>query len=205
MMKESKKVYVIFGGSFNPPLNSHFSLAEQIINEYDNVKKVVFVPVNSLYKKADLIGNEHRYNMLKVVVDKNSKFMISRAEIDNSRPLYTIETLKIVQEEYKGHDIWFTIGTDNLKTLHTWEKAEELVSNFKILILERDQDDMEEIIQNNELLLKHKENFMKVKENVRSSLSSTFIRKKLVEGKSIRYFTPDEVYEYIKENNLFSK
>ena len=45
----NKKKIVIFGGSFNPPLNSHFSLAEQIINEYKDIEKVVFVPVNSKY------------------------------------------------------------------------------------------------------------------------------------------------------------
>ena len=43
---KNDRVIVVFGGSFNPPLNSHFSLAEQIISEYENVEKVIFVPVN---------------------------------------------------------------------------------------------------------------------------------------------------------------
>ena len=42
----NKKILAVFGGSFNPPLNSHFSLAQQIVNEYDNIEKVIFVPVN---------------------------------------------------------------------------------------------------------------------------------------------------------------
>jgi len=48
---EEKKILAIFGGSFNPPLNSHFSLAQQIVNEYENIEKVIFVPVNSKYEK----------------------------------------------------------------------------------------------------------------------------------------------------------
>lgn len=104
-MKEKDKV-VIFGGAFNPPLNSHFSLAEQIVNEYDDILKVVFVPVNNLYEKADLLGNEHRYNMLNLVCSKNPCFEVSRVELDNDRPLYTIETLNILQEKYPKKQLY---------------------------------------------------------------------------------------------------
>ena len=41
---------VVFGGAFNPPHNMHFSLAEQIINEYEDIEKVIFMPVNSKYQ-----------------------------------------------------------------------------------------------------------------------------------------------------------
>ena len=44
-----KKKIIVFGGCFNPPLNSHFSLAEQIVSEYEDVEKIIFVPVNSRF------------------------------------------------------------------------------------------------------------------------------------------------------------
>ncbi len=200
---DKKRKIVVFGGSFNPPLNSHFSLAEQIVNEYEEVEKVVFVPVNNLYEKENLLGNEHRYNMLKLVIDKNPNFELSRIELDSKRPLYTIETLLILKDKYPQYDILFTIGSDNLKQLDSWKKVEELVTKFKILVLERDEDDMDKIIQSNDFLKAHKDSFIKVKNNVRSNLSSTFVRNKIKEGKSIRYLTPDEVVNYMKENNLF--
>ncbi|MBQ8379936.1 MAG: nicotinate (nicotinamide) nucleotide adenylyltransferase [Clostridia bacterium] len=201
-MNDIKRI-VVFGGSFNPPLNSHFSLAEQIVNEYEEVDKVLFVPVNNYYNKPGLLGNEHRYNMLKLVVDKNPNFGISRVELDSSRPLFTIETMELLSKEYPDYDMLFTIGSDNLKEIHTWEKAEELVTKYKILVLERDEDNMDEIITSNDFLIKHKDSFIKVKNNVRSNLSSTFVRNKINEGKSIRYLTPDEVVFYIEENNLY--
>lgn len=201
-MNNIKRI-VVFGGSFNPPLNSHFSLAEQIVNEYEEVDKVLFVPVNNYYNKPGLLGNEHRYNMLKLVVDKNPNFGISRVELDSSRPLFTIETMELLSKEYPDYDMLFTIGSDNLKEIHTWEKAEELVTKYKILVLERDEDNMDEIITSNDFLIKHKDSFIKVKNNVRSNLSSTFVRNKINEGKSIRYLTPDEVVFYIEENNLY--
>lgn len=198
-----KKQIVIFGGCFNPPLNSHFSLVEQIINEYNNIEKIIFVPVNSQYKKIDLISNEHRYKMLKLVCDKNEKLDVSKIEINSSRPLYTIETLREFQRIYPKHEIAFIIGSDNLKELGTWQKAEELTKDFKIYVLERDQDNFEKIIQSDEFLKKNKQSFIKAKNNITSNLSSTFVRKKIKEGKSIRYLAPDEVVSYILENRLY--
>lgn len=198
-----KKHIVIFGGCFNPPLNSHFSLVEQIINEYNNIEKIIFVPVNSQYKKIDLISNEHRYKMLKLVCDKNEKLDVSKIEINSSRPLYTIETLREFQRIYPKHEIAFIIGSDNLKELGTWQKAEELTKDFKIYVLERDQDNFEKIIQSDEFLKKNKQSFIKAKNNITSNLSSTFVRKKIKEGKSIRYLAPDEVVSYILENRLY--
>ena len=200
----NKKVIIFFGGAFNPPLISHFSLAEQVVNEYEQVEKVIFVPVNGLYEKSDLLDNLDRYNMVKLVTDENEKFEVSRIEIDSVRSLYTIESLKIIQEQYPEHEVWFAIGTDNLKTLHAWKKASELASEFKVLVLERDEDKMEEIIEKNPFLKEYESSFIKVKENVRSNLCSTFVRDKIKQGESARYLVPDAVYEYIKENRLFN-
>lgn len=199
----SKKQILVFGGCFNPPLNSHFSLAEQLLNEYKQVEKIIFMPVNSKYQKADLIANEHRYQMLKLVCDNNNKFEVSKIEIEEEKPLYTIETLRKIQEQYPEYEIAFIMGSDNLKQLEKWRKADELVKEFKIYLLERDKDDVEKIIQASKFLKENKTAFMKAKNNITSNLSSTFVREKLREGKSIRYLTPDEVMSYIIKNNLY--
>ena len=141
--------------------------------------------------------------MLKCVCDKNDKFEVSDIELRNERQLYTIETLEEIQKMYPNKTIWFTTGSDNLRELNTWEKADELVKKFKVLVLERDEDCLEDIINNDRFLKENEKSFIKVKNNVRSGLSSSFVREKIKEGKSIRYFTPDEVYSYIKVNNLF--
>ena len=198
-----KKQIAVFGGCFNPPLNSHFSLSEQLINEYDNIEKIVFVPVNSKYRKADLISNEHRYKMLKNICDKNEKFEVSRIEIDSNRPLYTIETLREFQKEYPEYEIAFILGSDNLKELNIWVKADEIVKDFKIYVLERDKDSVEQILESNEFLKKNKQSFIKAKNTITSNLSSTFVREKLKEGKSVRYLIPDEVISYVVENKLY--
>lgn len=195
---------VIFGGAFNPPHHLHFMFAEQIVNEIENVEKVIFMPVNSAYQKREaLIDNEHRYNMLKMVCEKNEKFEVSRLEIDSNRPLYTIETLNKIQQENPEKEIIFTMGTDNLKEFYLWNEPQKILDNFKVLILERAEDNMEKIINSNDFLTKNSNSFIKLENNIRSNLSSTFLREKIRKGKSIRYLVPDSVYEYINKNKLW--
>lgn len=200
---ENKKILAIFGGSFNPPLNSHFLLAEQIYNELENIEKVIFLPVSSKYKKNGLLSNEHRYNMLKLVIDKDEHFELSDIEMRQTEQLNTFETLELLQKEYPNNILYFVIGTDNLKEISTWKTAEELASHFKILVLERGNDDFEEIMNNDEFLIKYKDSFILLKETIKTNLSSTLVRKNLKEGKSIKYLIPNDVLQYIKDNNLY--
>ena len=72
----------VFGGAFNPPHNFHFSVAQEILNNDKDFRKIIFVPVGDKYQKEGLISAEHRFNMLKAVCDNNEKFEVSKIEID---------------------------------------------------------------------------------------------------------------------------
>ena len=74
--------------------------------------------------------------MLKLVADKDSDFIISDLDLHGKRSLYTIEVLEEIQKQFKNKKIWFLIGSDNLKEIHTWENAEELISKYKVLVNE---------------------------------------------------------------------
>ena len=69
--------------------------------------------------------------------------------------------------------------------------------------MERNQDKIEEIIEKNTLLKLYKMNFKKLNQDIVSNYSSTYIRMKIKDNKSIKYLVPDEVYEYIEENKLY--
>ena len=199
-----KKQIVVFGGCFNPPLNSHFLLAQQLINEYDKIEKIIFVPVNSKYQKVDLISNEHRYQMLKLVCDQNEKFEVSRIEIDSPRQLYTIETLLSLQEKYRNYEVAFLLGSDNLKELSTWQRPEELIKKFSIYVNKRAEDDIEEIIASDNFLKRNQNQLVLSKNEIKTNLSSSFVRRKIKEGKSIKYLAPEEVILYITKHQLYN-
>lgn len=200
------KKLVVIGGAFNPPTIAHFSLAEQIVNEVEDLDKVVFMPVNSNYKKAEMpVSNEHRFNMLQMICEKLDKLEVSRLELDYDRVLTTIETLRILREKYPDKEIIFATGTDNLKELETWNNCQDILDEFKLLIFERGDDRFEEVAESTEFLRKNKNSLIKLENNIRTTLSSTFVREKVRRGKSIRFLVPDEVLEYIENNNLYKE
>lgn len=195
---------IILGGAFNPPTIAHFALAEQILNEIENVEKLIFMPVNSNYKKSEKpIENEYRYNMLQMICKDNPKFEVSRLELDYNRVLTTIETLRILKQQYTEHEIIFAAGIDNLKELETWNNSQDILDEFKLLVFERGEDDFEQVVQESEFLRKNKSSLIKLENNFKTTLSSTYLREKVRRGKSIKYLTPDCIIDYIKENNLY--
>ena len=141
--------------------------------------------------------------MLKLVCDKNDRFEVSKIELEQERQLFTIETLRILQKQYLNYEIYFTMGSDNLKELETWKKSTELVEEFKFLIIERDKDCAKDIVKNSKFLKQYKEKFIKVNTQIHSNLSSTFVRNEVKNGRSIRYLTPDEVVDYINKDKLY--
>lgn len=197
----SKRIIGIFCGSFNPPLYSHFFLAQQLLN--DGIDKVIFVPVSSKYNKAYLVSDKHRYEMLKLICDKNPNFEVSDIEFNLPKQPYTLETLLKLQKQYINCDIRLIIGTDNLLELENWYKVETLLQNFKIMVLARDEDDVQKIISHNKLLSIYSSNIIEYKSKIRTNLSSSLIRNLIKEKKSIKYLLPDEIIEYIKNNNLY--
>ncbi len=199
-----RKAIAVFGGSFNPPIYSHISLANQVINKLDNIEKLIFVPVSTKYQKLDLASDEHRYNMLQLICEDDNKLEVSDIELKQNKQLYTIQTLDLLKKEYgKEFDLYFIMGTDNLKQLDTWHEPQRLLKEYKIIVLERENDNLEEIIKNNKLLRDNKDSLIKVKSLEKINLSSSFIRKKLENREDVKKYIPINVLEYIKNNKLY--
>ena len=199
---QEKQFVGIFGGSFNPPLNSHLILAEEILKSNLNIDRIIFVPVSTKYNKLNLADNIHRYNMLKLLCKDNPKLEVSKIEIEATRQLYTVETLNILQNKYKNAKLYFILGTDNLKELSTWKCPEEILKKYKIIVLGRNKDIVQKIIEQDDLLKKYKNSFINLN-NKRISLSSTFVRNELKKKKDISKYVPSQIKQYIIDNNLY--
>ena len=198
-----KKIIALYCGSFNPPLFSHFSLAQQLLNCDKNIEKIIFVPVSNKYNKSGLIEDKHRFNMLNLVCEKNPKFEVSDIEFSMPKQPYTFETLQTVQKLYPNFEIRLIIGTDNLKEFNTWYEYQKLLTSFKVYVLARDEDNIDEIIAKDNSLSKYSSSFVNTNISVRTNLSSSFVRNEIKNGNSVKFLLPDVIIDYIKNNNLY--
>ena len=194
-----KNIIAVFGGSFNPPTNAHINLAKQILEEYTIIDKIIFVPVSTKYNKDGLASDIDRYNMLKKICESNKKMEVSSIELDTEKQLYTIETLNKIQEQNPNKKVAFILGTDNLKELPTWHNVEKILETYKILVIKRNNDNIQKIIEENSTLLKHKNSFIKLKNIEQIDLSSTEIREKVKNNEDITKLVPEEIINEIKK------
>ena len=192
----------VFGGSFNPPLNSHLILAKEVLKSKLNIDKVIFVPVSTKYNKQNLADNIHRYSMLKLLCNSDPRLEVSSIELDSPRQLYTFETLDFLQEKYEDSNIYFILGSDNLKEFSTWKNPEQILEKYKVIVLGRNEDIVKDIIENDELLNRYKDSFISLN-NKRISLSSTYVRNEIELKKDISKYVSEDIKKYIEDNNLY--
>lgn len=203
------KKIAFFGGSFNPPNNSHINIAKLAIKKF-NLDNVYFVPVGNYYKKDGLIDVKYRYEMLKIATKNCINMKVSDITLKETNNLKAIDIFKKIKQLYSNDDIYYIMGADNFLNILNWKNATELISNFKIIIIGRDNIDLKSYILKSELLKDNIDNFYVINNLDEASdnqdvFSSTYIRTKIKNGESISKLTNEEVIEYIEENKLYVK
>lgn len=186
---------VVFGGAFNPVTKAHLKVY-QFINEKLNPKSFMFLPVSSVYSKSNLIENNHRYEMLRLATKQFKNVIVSDLELNDQEFLGTYQSLLRIKELY--HDeIVFVVGADNIIGMERWIRVEDFLTEFKVVVLNRNQIDVNELIDSNKVLKRFKSSFIIFKD-FEVTLSSTQFRDTMNQE-----LVPKEVYEYIQDNKLY--
>jgi nicotinate-nucleotide adenylyltransferase len=193
----------LFGGTFNPPTIAHINLANKIIEEL-KLEKIVFMPMGDSYKKEGIIEAEHRYKMLQIAVKGSTKLQVSYLEIRTEKSLAAIDAFKLIQNEYKNNGLFFIMGADNFKNIEKWKSSEELITNYKYIVIERENIDLKDIISKSKILKENEENFYIVENKEYESISASFIRKN-IQNSEIKKYVAKEVLDYINKNGLYIK
>lgn len=196
----------IMGGTFNPIHNGHLIIAEQA-REYCNLDEILFMPSgNSYMKDHDEIPNgEIRISMAALAIEDNPYFALSTMEVKRKGPTYTCETLEELKNLHPEIQYYFIVGADNLFSIETWWKPEDIFKSCPLIVASRGEKD-ESVILNKAVELKEKYNAHIILLPERKfDLSSSEIREKIKRGESVRYLLPDKVISFIEKNKLYKK
>ena len=182
-----------FGGSFNPPSHVHINLARIIIREY-HLDKLFFVPVGDYYQKKDLIKANHRCNMLKLAIEDEKNIEIDTLAAESKTKLYASDTFRIIKEKYKGNEIFFIMGSDNYRKMPSWKDYNELINNYKIIVIERERKKTRKT---------NKKNIFEFIPEKLEEIDSSKIRKMISNNEDVTSYINENVYKYIKKNELY--
>ncbi len=181
---------ILYGGAFNPPTLAHFQIMKTLIDKFPN-DKIIILPSGNKYKDSKIVDFFHRYQMVKILVDKlDKKIEISDYENKLEKFFGTYYTLKYFNNPY------FVIGADQLRDLYTWINFENIVKENNFIVFPRDGINIEEVL-NSKHLKEYKDHFLIIHFD-EVDASSTDYRKNKNE-----LIIDEDVLEYIKKNRLY--
>ena len=188
----------IFGGSFDPIHIGHAIIAQHVIG-CGAVDRLWFMvsPVNPLkVDKERNVADTDRLRMVEMVSRPMEGVETSAFEFTMPKPSYTIDTLNALQAKFPDDEFYLVTGADNWVIFNRWRNSEEILAKYHILVYPRLGHEVvipEELHDRVELV-----------DAPIIELSSTQIRERLRRGDSVRYYVPDEVFNYINRNHLYN-
>ena len=188
----------IFGGTFDPPHIGHLLIA-QTVCEAETFDKVIFVPANKPPHKKKISDVGDRLAMLSLAIEGNPNFEISDLEIRRGGISYTIDTLRSIEKNVidAEDELFYLIGSDSLLDLEFWKDPKEILKKCNVVVAIRPGFRPSDI----PAWILHRIQFANIP---RFEISSSNIRKRWRENKTIRYLVTLPVWEYINKNNLYS-
>jgi len=198
----------VFGGTFDPVHYGHLILAEQC-REQGRLDQVWFVPAPRPPHKIDqpLTRFDQRVEMLALAVAGNSAFRIDEIEKDRTGPSFTVDTLAAFQRRHGGDEFFLLVGSDTLKDLPQWHDPVGVLRRAGLLVVRRPNhpilgvDELRTVVQ----LPADVPLRMEVVEMPLVDISSRDLRRRVVLGRSLRYFLPRAVEAYIHDKQIYGR
>lgn len=192
----------IMGGTFNPVHNAHLLIAELAYEEY-KLDRIIFITGGKPPHKKDTVSAQHRFNMTHIAIESNNHFIDDDFEINRKGKSYTVNTLEYLRDKYPEDELFFIIGEDSLEDLPKWYEPEKILGMCSLLVFPRKSN---ETLAGtlNKMTGKFAGKIFPIAAPV-IGLSSTQIRKRIRDSKTVKYMVPDKVLEYIKNNHLYEE
>jgi nicotinate-nucleotide adenylyltransferase len=186
----------ILGGTFDPIHIAHLHAGETALHAA-GLERVLFMPAGDPWQKTDdrrITPAKTRVEMTRLAITGTAGFDLDLREVDRDGPTYTIDTLLSFPDT---EDLYLIMGSDAAIGLPTWHRWEEVVERAGILVVPRPGHAMSEVteILPNAVVL----------EMATLDISSTSIREMASVGRPFRYLVPDEVYEFIQREGIYTQ
>lgn len=194
----------LFGGTFDPVHYGHLLLAEQC-REQCGLDEVWFLPSGSPPHKQrqGINAGEVRAELLELAIAGDPHCVVNRMELDREGTTFTVDTLQHLHDEDASRELFFLIGADSLKDLPSWREPQRIAELATIVAVNRG----DRPLPNRDALASSLGEAIALRVQLVTmpgiDLSATDIRRRIREGKSIRYMVPRAVEMYIEEHGLY--
>jgi nicotinate-nucleotide adenylyltransferase len=193
----------ILGGVFNPPHLGHLVCAQETMVQLE-LDRVVFIPVGRApHRELESDpGAEARLEMVELAIDGDARFASSRIEIDREGPSFTADTLRELRRQSPDDELFLILGGDQAAALPDWHEPEQVLELAHVAVVERTNWSRNAIgIKIGRLRGVERIRYLDMPV---IQVSSSAVRRRVAEGRPIRYLVPDAVTDYIEANDLYA-
>lgn len=194
----------IFGGTFDPVHIGHLILATEAACQLELDRVLWMVTADPPHKGEEVSPVEDRLEMVRLAIDSDPLFELSRIEVDRPGPHHALDTVRLLHQKYPQDTLIYLMGGDSLEALPTWYEAQDLLKECdEIGVLRRpghmiDMPALEKVLPG----LTEKVHFI---DSATIDISSTELRKAIKENRPYRYSFPPDVYHFIRTHDLYRK
>ncbi|MGQ9566771.1 MAG: nicotinate-nucleotide adenylyltransferase [Anaerolineae bacterium] len=194
----------LLGGTFDPIHWGHLIMAEEA-RQQACLDQVLFLPTGEPPHKVGqaITPIAHRLQMVRLAIASHPAFALSRLDVDRPGPHYSVDMVRLFlsEEASAGTEVFFLVGADSLEDMPTWKDPAHLLDLCRVLAMSRPghQPDLEALAQ----VLPAVRERVQVLPMPLIGISGTDIRRRVREGRSIRYLVPEEVRQYILAHGLY--
>jgi nicotinate-nucleotide adenylyltransferase len=191
----------VMGGTFDPIHYGHLVIAEEARQAF-GLDRVDFVTsADPPHKQGEPISPaEHRYAMTVLATASNPCFRASRREIERRGPSYSITTIQEYQRDEPGAELFFITGADAILEILTWHRADEAIRLCTFVAATRPGYDLEKL---DRILPPGYRAQIRTISVPGVDVSSTQLRERVCQGRSIQYLVPEPVVTYIAKHELY--
>lgn len=197
----------IMGGTFDPIHNGHLILAECAYEQY-HLDKVLFLPSgNPPHKKErpDGASDRDRLEMVSLAIADNPHFYLEKREMERSGYTYTYETLQMLCSSHPDTEYYFIIGADSLMAFDTWKNPRIICQHCVLLAAIRDDLPSELMQQKADELRARYGARIYFLDSPQLDISSTDLRRRFRNHRTLRYYVPDCIREYIETHEIYKR
>jgi len=191
----------VFGGSFDPVHYGHLRMAE-VAREEIGLDRLLFLPaqVSPFKTGREAAPAALRLEMLHLAVADNPAFAVSDAEVRRPGPSYTVDTLRLLADEYPDAKRFFLTGTDAVRDLPQWREPEEVITLAQFVVMTRPGVAPADVLRALPDAWEARITFIDMPG---LDISSSYLRERLGQGRSVRYLLPRSVEEFIGAHHLY--
>ena len=194
----------IMGGTFDPIHLAHLRMARCAL-EQKNLGRVLFMPSKLPPHKQDkkVTDEAVRCEMVKLALEGEAGFAFSDFECRREETSYTARTLELLHKAHPEDDFFFILGGDSLAYFGQWYMPGEILRYATVLAVGRGDTPVPVLQKQAEGLMESFGGRIELLTMERLAISSSMIRERIAQGKPVREFLPERVYEYIMRHGCY--